>query len=209
MIVSLDGADAELITTAADLHCRLLPGSPVSRLGRFFMTRFYYSTLVRDGLVRCDLFSHEGRYVGFSAYTDVPLTFMERGLKRHTWRLLWVLAISLLAKPSRLGILLGTARLSGKRKIHEDDGRVGECLSLGVLPEYGTVKDERTGLRISHQLFNRVKDYFKGKGFREILLVIDKQNRHALTFYYGYGAVLKPADYVPAHCCLMSVELGR
>ena len=203
MILPLDPADPSQVRAAACLHETLLPESPVPGLGRFFMTKFYYRELVRAGLIRCDLFKSGDRYVALSVYTKDPFTFMEAGKRRFFFWLIFVLGVSVAAKPVRIGILWKMARRSQKRDAAQDQS-VGEYLSLGVLPDYANACDAGSGLRAAHALLAKVMDYFRREGRREIYLVIEKQNRLAFRFYENYRPVPKTADFVPEHCVHMS-----
>lgn len=171
------------------------------------MTEFYYSKLIRDGLIHCDVFMHEGRVAGFCAYTDFPFSFMAEGIRRHRLSLTAILSVSIAADPSRLAVLFGARTLSHKRKLRKDSREKGECLSLGVVPEFANIRDPQSGIRISHALFRKALDHFIQARFKEILLVIEKSNRHAFAFYEGYGALPQESDYVADHCRLMSVAL--
>ncbi len=206
-IVSMNPDDPGQVKAAAELHKCLLPHSPVSRLGYFFMKKFYYTKLVRAGLIRCDLYRENGRYVALSVSTGHPFTFMEEGKKRYWTDLCFVLVVSVLQWPPRALILWSMALRSRNRSHQEDTGKIAEYLTLCVLPEYASVKDSESGLTVSHAMLSKTTAYFKSRGFEEIHLVIEKENRLAFRFYERYGIVAKEAPYIPGHCVLASLPL--
>ena len=196
-LVPLDPDDPEHVGAAAHLHATLLGHSPVPRLGMRFMTRFFYSRLVADGLVRCYLYRVEGQYVGFLSLTERPDSFMRQGTRRHLVRLAAVLAASLAEKPSRVGILWETLAASRRKQHASPRDAVGELLSFGVLPGFAA-RRESNGLRIPTILFDAGIRHFRERGFRRIEWTVDRDNLPAMILYRSYGAVLdKSADAWP------------
>lgn len=206
-IITLDFKNPEHRRAAAFLHKTLMPDSLVSRMGRLFMSEFYYRKLVQDGLIQCDLYCHQDRMVGLSAYTPYPYTFMERGRKRHFFYLALIAVWSVLSNPSRLGVLWEVLRQTHGRGCLVEDGSTGEYLTLGALPDAADLIDAASGLRAPHALLARAVDFFRKRGYHEILLVIKKTNFLAFRFYERYGAVEKRSSHVPASCRLMSLAL--
>lgn len=207
-IVAYDPGNPEHVDAIARLHAELLPDSPIPRLGNIFMKKFYYKKLVEAGIIRCELFKSGGRYAAFSVWTEFPYTFMEKGKKRFFASLCSIVFLCLLQNPLRVKVVLEVMRQVSGRKAIEDDGVSGEYLSLGILPEAAQERDERTGLRIPEMMFESVIRYFKAHGFKEILLMIRKTNKKSQMFYHSFGAVMKPADFVPPDCYLMTVKVA-
>ncbi len=208
-IVALDYKDREQVRAAAALHEKLLADSPVPLLGRLFMERFYYSTLVKDGLIHCDLYRQDGQYVAFSVYTCYPGSFISQGIKRHFLYLCLLFTVALIAKPSRIKTILGMRGQTSKRLSESEIGKAGEYLSLGVLAEYQQIKHPQTNVRISNMLFERAIEFFKTSGYEEILLAFKVSNRRSMLFWLSYGAVLKERHYVNDESCLMTLRLDR
>jgi hypothetical protein len=208
-IVSLDTSDREQVRAAAALHEQLLADSPVPLLGRLFMERFYYSTLVKDGLIQCDLYRQDGRYVAFSVYTRYPGSFISQGIRRHFVYLCLLFTAALIAKPSRIKTILGMRGQNSKRLPESAIGKAGEYLSLGVLEEFQQIKHPETKVRISNMLFERAIEYFKANDYEEILLAFKVSNRRSMLFWLSYGAVLKERRYVSDESCLMTLRLDR
>lgn len=208
-IIALDPANSEHLAAAASLHLRLLPDSPVPKLGGLFMKKFYYNRLVRDGLVRCDLYQHDGKVVALSSYTEYPYTFMARGKKKNLLYLILLLIFVFITSPKRVRVAWTVARQARLRGRFEDNGFSGEYLSLAVLPEAVSFKDPQTGLRVPNALFERVIAYFKAKNFKEILLMIKKSNTQSQLFYQSYGAKTKENIFVPEDCILKTVSTAE
>ena len=211
MIVALDPGNKEHRLAAAELHGSLLPESPIAGLGRRFMKNFYYDKLVRDGLIICDLYFHEGRYVALSSYTRDPFTFMARGKKKHFLFLFLTVAAGLLIKPSRLGTLLKTMRLGKQRECScsckAENGQVAELLSFAVKPEYSSHRDAATGKKVPNLLCDRVIDFFRKEGYAKIQFIVKKDNKPSLLFFNSYKAQVREADFVDLKTFMLEVFL--
>jgi ribosomal protein S18 acetylase RimI-like enzyme len=188
-VIKLDYKNKEHRNAAADLHAKLLPESLVPGLGRHFMTGFYYNRLIKDDLVRCDLYKCKDQFVGWILYTKHPFTFMDEGKRRNFFFLGLILMWSLLTKPSRIKVFLELNRFVAIRS-PEKIGRAGagEFLSFGVLEDFRDVRDESTGLKISKLLFERVLDEMKDEEYNKMLLFVGRKNKAALRFYDRYQA---------------------
>ena len=207
MIVSLDPDKAEDRHDAARLHKSLLGDSPIAHLGNAFMENFYYNKLIRDGLVRCDLYRHEGRTVALSAYTRRPFTFLSEGRRAHFAFLSLVLAGGVVSRPSRLGVIFETLGLERRRGAASEDPQAGELLSFGVEPAFSSYRDEATGKKVPNLLMDRALGYFKNEGFKSVQMIIRKDNLPSLLFFNSYGASVQSADYVGPQCYLLKVAL--
>jgi ribosomal protein S18 acetylase RimI-like enzyme len=185
--------DREGAEHAARLHASLLPDSPIARLGFRFMSRFYYATLVADGLICCDVAYHDGAPVGFIAYTSQPTRFMSEGLRRHWLALGALVAGQVLASPRRLGVILWTMAFMRGQAGPPLDPNAGELLSFGVEPDFRSTRFVRqTGRRIPVELFDGALAWFRAQGVRECRAVVEARNREALFFYVARGCRTEP-----------------
>lgn len=197
-IVAVDPRDPQQVRAAAGLHGKLLGRSPVPRLGDLFMTRFFYSRLVDDGLIRCYLYRVDGQYVGFLSLTEKPYSFMSEGRRRHFVRLAVILGLAVLARPSRVRILWDTLAAARRKTSTADREGIGELLSFGVLEEFSGRREGPQQLRIPTILFDAGIRYFRERGFRLVEWSVDRDNLAAMIFYRSYGATLeKSADAWP------------
>lgn len=192
----LDPAQPGQVRAIAAMHAEMLPDSPLSELGAGFMERFYYSSLVRDGLVQCEIYWHEGRAVAFSSWTERPFTFMREGLKKHFARLCVLTAATLAAKPSRIGTLRKLQQTAPQRSAPPRPG-IGEMLSFAVRADSASLRDPDSGKKVTHLLVDRVIDYFRSRGFTELQMMIRKDNLPSLLFFNSYGGVIGEAPFVP------------
>ena len=94
MLVKANGKNREYIEALTKLHSDLLPESAVSKLGSFFMRKFYYSTLVKKGLIDAYLYDCDGKYAGFISCTAYPFNFMKKGVLSSPFKLVYVLKCS-------------------------------------------------------------------------------------------------------------------
>jgi len=198
-ILTVDSDDPEHVRAAASLHQALLGESPIPGLGWMFMTRFYYTQLVKDELIRCYLYRLDGEYVGFLAVTDQPLSFMGEGVRRHYVRLALILALSLCQKPSRARIMFATSAASRRRATTEGTDRLGEILSIGVLEAFRGQRVDPGGKRISAALLDAGIRYLSDRGCRRIELNVDQDNVRAIRFYQSYGFVLERSPLALPH----------
>lgn len=205
--IKLDPSNKEQIDSAARLHKTLLGYSPVPRMGHLFMTRFYYKKLVEADLIRCILKSCGGKYVGFIAYTQYPYSFMAMGAKKYFFSLSSMLFQSILQKPSRLKVLLKVSKDNNfRQKKHNEEDKIAELLSLGVLKEYLNNIDEATGLRFSHLLFRSMVADLKKDAVKILRIVTRRDNEQALKFYRQYGAQIVDKNY-PDQSYLFHLDL--
>lgn len=190
MIISLNPDSQEHIEAAVTLHKKLLHDSPVVLLGDLFMKKYYYTSLIKDKLVLCDLFYFKETCVGFISYTKDPLDFMSKGLKKNFVRLFFILFISIIRKPQIVKTILRTAREMSQRKSSASDqegGSFGEVLSFGVVRDNLPSVNTKTGKRVPHLLFENAIEYFRKKEIKKYRLFVLKNNPEALLFYLSYG----------------------
>jgi len=172
----------------AQLHAALLPGSPVSLLGRRFMEKFYYRILPREGLIFGAVAYIDECPAGFIAATDDPAGFMRAGLRRSWPYLIWVLGGSVLSAPKSFMAVLEAAKVMHSRPHPEGRQNEGEILSFGVAPEYREARFIRqTGLRLSHDLLVIALDLLRAKEIRLIRAIVSADNAPAKLFYSSLG----------------------
>jgi len=187
-IKRLDPQDSVDVESAARLHRELLPSSPVPRLGQAFMCRFYYRKLIEDGLICCDLYYDHGKAVGFIVYTKHASDFMARGLRRHWLYLSVLMAAAVLRRPTRIGVILSLLGISRTLKESSGNSTWGELLSLGVIPECRNSQYvRRTGRRISLELVEQAKEYFRAEHVSGFRGMVEARNRETLLFYHALG----------------------
>jgi ribosomal protein S18 acetylase RimI-like enzyme len=181
----LDPTNDVQVEAIARLHSELLPRSVGARLGHGFMTRFYFRRLPADGLIVCDLYREEDRYVGFSTYTREPDTFMARALRRHLLELLAVSLRTFLAKPRRIAVMADLLRRS--RALPADGHRTGYLLTIGVLDSYRGPRPADGETRISVALIRAMLDFFRREGFDRVDGAVERENLRAIRFYRSCG----------------------
>ena len=197
-LVELAARDRAGAEDAARLHEQLLPTSPVVRLGPRFIRRFYYDSLVADGLIACAIAYADGAPAGFIVCTRTPARFMADGLRRHVAGLSAVLLGEVVSDPRRLKVIWWTVthmrRNPARAAAAGTDDAEGEVLSFGVLPEFrNPAWIRRTRRRISLELFGWARGYFRSARLPRFRAVVESSNREALFFYSGQGCRPKPA----------------
>jgi len=196
-VVRLNPDDPDQVNATAQLHAELLPDSFTARLGHHFMTRFYFSKLVASDLISCDLYAHEGSYVGFSVYTKYPDTFMREGIRRHFISLCWISARAFLSDPRRLAVLPGMLRKDAWLQ-KEKATYAGYWMTFGVLESHRRLKIDDRGTRISSALVHAMLDYFRKEGFGRLDGGVERDNKSAIFFYHSCGFSIHDPGSGPA-----------
>ncbi len=207
-VVPLEPSSADHTRAAARLHAELLPESLIPRLGDHFMRRFYYSTLVNDGLIRCDLLQDEAGYAAFIAYSSQPYTFMSEGARRHLIRLGLLTGLAVLQSPGRLKTLWEVRTTGSQRRQHVEEQNLGEILSFGVLPSHRDRRDDATGLKVSNYLFERAVLELQREGVTALQMLVHQRNLLALLFYKSYGATMVHSTLGPANHYACRIDLA-
>jgi ribosomal protein S18 acetylase RimI-like enzyme len=172
----------------AQLHQTLLPISPVALLGKRFMEQFYYHILPREGLICGAVAYIDGQPAGFIVATPDSSSFMKIALRRHWWRLIWVIGTSVLRDPKRLAAIWEAWQIMRSLKPSDIGELEGELLSFGVLPAYRNPKFIRqSGLQISQDLFHRAVTQIQAAGICQIRAIVEADNTAAKLFYHGLG----------------------
>lgn len=186
-IINYNPDDKEQLFAIAKLHALILPASNVPRLGRYFMTSFYYKILPQKKLLYCFLAKSEGKYVGFLATTQRSKSFISEGLKGNLLQLMWVLGVSIFANPFRLIALLSQMKhpIDPILEKHELQKTGCELLSIGVMTKYRGL-DSEEGKKISNALVERALDFYYNLGFKYANGQILRNNHAALKFYEVY-----------------------
>jgi len=203
-LVPMEVADQRDVAAAAHLHAALLPESPVPQLGDHFMRKFYYPTLVGSGLIHCLLCLHEQQYVGMIVYTDRPSDFMSKGVWQHFSALLkgsWQIPL----QPSRLRVVwkLLSERHRRQRQARE---KVGEILTVGVLPAYRGRRFGGVQQSIASRMLEQVIAHFKDQEMDRVQLVVRSGDLMANAFFESHGFAVENAHY-PNESHLLSKEL--
>jgi hypothetical protein len=176
--------------TVARLHRRLLSWGPISKLGVTLLERFFYSRLVREGLVKAAVYEVNGRPAGFVAYTAYSITFHRQAIKKHWAVFSYYVFLSVIRNPLILPRLFKAFKLARSRRseISQAKDPLGEILAIGVLPEFSAAPFiHKTGLRISLGLFDHAVDYFRGLRISKMRLAVDDFNKAAIYFYHSLG----------------------
>jgi len=193
-LVPFDRNTPAPVQVLARLHQELIPSSPIVLLGKGFMEQFYYHILPREGLICGAVAYIDGQPAGFIVATPDSARFMRIGLRRHWWRLIWIVGTSVLREPKRLAAIWEAWQIMrgrGQRPLTptgEAEALEGELLSFGVLPAYRNPKFIRqSGLQISQDLFNRAVSQIQEAGICQIRAIVDADNTAAKLFYHGLG----------------------
>jgi ribosomal protein S18 acetylase RimI-like enzyme len=207
-IVPLDWRNREHRDAAARLTVELLPVSPAAILGHDYLANFHFFHLVRDGLIKCDLYQWDGKIVAFVAYTTQPFTFIQKGLRRHFVALAYRLGKSVLVRPRRLLSILDVMKQGEWRSRTTLDPRLGEMLSLGVQDAYRRIVDPETRSKIAYALLGNALNDLQRAGSPAVLFVVVKGNERALSIYYKLGAIKHDASYCSDTSEILTIPLA-
>ena len=199
-MVRISPDDAEQIEAIAALHAELLPTSTPARFGHRFMTEFYFTTLVREGLLLADLFRHDGVYAGFNVYTPAPESFVRDGIRRHPFSLAALVLRLLLESPGRtLGALWDLlVKSRGMPRGKAED--TAFWLTFGVKEPFTKVRLEPDGRRISGALVAEMIQKLRELGVHRLQGTVAVDNKPALFFSHAFGfRVVASAQAMEGH----------
>lgn len=191
----------------ADLHSRILPQSPLVRLGHRFMENFYYNVLPRGGLIFGAIAYVNGTPAAFVVATHDSSGFIRSAVRRYWLRMAYECGMSLLTNPRVLravpeAVSLTKARLAEWRhrsldatpRFRAPAPHGGEILSIGTLQEYQTPKFLReTKLNPANELLNFAVTRLRDRGTKVVRCVVDADNKPAQLFYRCRGWRRQPA----------------
>jgi hypothetical protein len=189
-VVPLDPENTLDVNGVADLHVKHLGDSPIVQLGPRFLRKFFYTTLVRDGLIGCTLCRLDGRVVGFISYTRYPLEFMARGVRRHFFALSWLMLVSVLRRPSLIHDIYVALGFMRER---QSDAQRGDAEDLGEVISIASEQDARKYVppggtsRLTVRLFEEMLAYFRRTGVRRIHLLVQPDNSASNLFCAAMG----------------------
>jgi ribosomal protein S18 acetylase RimI-like enzyme len=187
-LVPFDAKVPPLVRDVGRLHAALLPTSPISLLGPYFMERFYYRLLPRERLLCGAVAYIDDQPAGFVAATQDADGFMRVACRRWWPYLVWVIGTSVLLDPRTIAAVWEACRVMMSRAPAIDGRPDGEILSLGVLPAYREPHFIRqSGLRISTDLLDTAVSELRARGVRA---TVNADNTPAKLFYMGLGWTL-------------------
>ncbi|MFN2399253.1 MAG: hypothetical protein ABR543_11520 [Gemmatimonadaceae bacterium] len=174
----------------AELHVAYLPHSLIVKLGRRFLTKYYYSTLVRDGLIGCTICRVDGRICGFIAYTPYPLDFMMRGVRRRYWSVAWILGASVLERPTLIADIVSVLRLiylRGRESRETPASDMGEGISIATIPEYRDHIPLGGNMRLPVRLLHAMFEQLRASGRSRAYVLVESSNRASNVFCASMG----------------------
>lgn len=189
-VITLDPKDKAAIKKVAFLHKTLLPTSPIGILGSVFMEKFYYSRLLKGSIIACDYYRHDKQVAGFIAYTKNSSNLLKNGFRKNPLYLCYLLTLIFARKPKKIMQIFRVLQL--ENAIKKEGDNEGAVLSLGVLPEYRSLKFIKdTGILISKELFQNALQFFKRENASKFRMLVEQNNKEALLFYHSYGCDFK------------------
>ena len=178
----------------AELHADLLPRSPLTRLGKSFMERFYYKVLPQQGLIFGAVAYVDGRPAGFISATYDSDHLLANAVRWNVLKLAWV-GLTTFPSPKRLMAIAESLGIVKSRQAKADipieklaAGLTGEVLSIGVRKSYRSAEFKmKTGLRIGADLMSGVMAGFGKSNVVRARLIIDSKDVVAQGFCRRYG----------------------
>ena len=178
----------------AELHAELLPRSPLTKLGKSFMERFYYKALTRQGLVFGAVAYVDGRPAGFIAATYDSDRLLATAIRWNVFRLAWV-GLTTFPSPKRVMAIAESLGIVKSRQPKADipleklsAGLTGEVLSIGVRKGFRSREFKlQTGLQIGADLMTGVVAGFGKSNVVRARLIIDSKDLVAQAFCRRLG----------------------
>ena len=201
-IIYVDWKNKEHIKAVCNLHFKLLPKSILSKFGFLFLSKFYYSRLIKDNSIEVYLYELKGEFVGFVSCTNKPFTFMAEGKKKHFILISMLIGVSILLKFNRLADLL---RMKGDflkydtyidQMSNQFGDSIGQFLSFGVLVTNEVLEYYRQNIdridevNIPDIMMNLVKNHFRYNNKKYFFLMAIKSNNKAIKLYKKHTGIL-------------------
>jgi ribosomal protein S18 acetylase RimI-like enzyme len=166
-------------------------------LGESFLREICYTDLIRDQLLRAAIYEVDGRPAGLIAYTDRSITFHRQALRSRLVHVVSVLFRSITRSPRVIKNMVRAVRVilsrRGEKVLGQDP--MAEVVAVGVLPEFRSPKFIRkTGRKISEELIAHAAQWFRGRGLKEMRMIVDADNLQTVLFYHSLGAVFEPYE---------------
>jgi hypothetical protein len=204
-IEPLNPRNAADVNSVAELHEEFLGNSPVVKMGRDFMRKFYYVKLVEDRLVLCSICrAEDGRVAGFLSYTPYASSMLSMGVKKHFIALSWLMLKSVIARPGLVKdilFVLGIMRQRAQESGSTTAPNTGEAISMAVRPEYQGYVPAGGKARVAVRLFQKMVDDLRAEGTERIIFVVEPKNLSSNLFHRSMGCSMEPATHagVPVH----------
>jgi len=189
--------DKARLDAIADLHMELLDYGPMAGLGWRFVRDVCYAAHMRENLLKVDLVTVDDEPAGFIAYTPYSIGFHREGLGKHWFLAGFVLARSLIARPSRMAKLGRALKVLWSRRgetvLGEDP--LGEVVCVAVRKKYLAPSFVRkSGIRLSEFLIRHAQRELPKSGARKLRMIVDADNKPVLMLYHLMGAHFEPYE---------------
>lgn len=170
----LEPEDKNIIRQISLIHKSELTGSLIPKLGLRFSDDFYYRELTKDKLIKTLYALYDNKVIGFLSFTTKSEKFMNEGLKKHFFLLIWLMLISLLENPKIIKQILNTLKIMASEKNMPGNSINTELLSIAVLPEYrNKTFIEKIGESAGTMLFNAFIEELKKLNISEYKVFTD------------------------------------
>ena len=209
-VVEFDYRNKEDLKSISELHGKVLPGSNVPGLGKLFMEHFYYTTLCEKGLLKCYLAKYDDKIVGLLATTKWPYSFIKKGIKGQYLKVMFILGLSVLLKPSRLKAIISQMKYKADPilKEYEESGTSFELLTIGVLDEFRSLVLPENK-KIANKMADAAFKYYKEQGFKYATGQIVKENTAPLKFWgRNYKGKFHDSS-VKSTSCILVIDLNE
>lgn len=205
-VIEFDYKDKKQLKALIEIHKAVLPESFVVKMGWHFMSKFYYSVLVRMGFLKCFLADYNNNYVGIIVTNKKPFSLIKSAIPTNLGQFILAMTLSIVSNPLRLGVLLELLRYKPDPLLREfeETGKAFEILTIGVKESHRKLVVDN--LKIAHHLLKQVVADYEKQNFERITGQIIKSNQAALGFYRKYNAEYIQST-VRSHGVIMDLKL--
>jgi hypothetical protein len=196
----LDPANAKDVAAVAALHEEHLADSPIAQLGPRFLRRFFYQTLIEEGLVGVFVCHLDGEVIGFLSYTRFPKDFIGRGVKRHPVRLGLVMLRTLVARERSFRDLWNVASFVLKRgkdqaPAHDPEGDHIEAISLVAPPKHQKHIPPGGKSRLTIRLVETMAEHARSVGVARVIYTVSPKNTASNLLFNALGCDFEKRTY--------------
>lgn len=196
----LDPSRKADVDAVAALHEQFLADSPVAGLGPRFLRGFFYKTLIEDQLVAVFVYHVEGELAAFLSYTPYPGDFVSRGVRRHPFRLGWIMMRTVLAGERTVRDLWKVAtyvlRRGGNQLASADRAKGAiEAISLVTPPRFQKHIPEGGKSRLTVRLIETMAAQARKLGAERVLYAVSPKNTASNLLFNAMGCEFEKTTY--------------
>jgi len=187
----LDPCNRDDVEGVLALQMQSFPMPDDTGLRQELLRHYFYTDLVRDGLVRCVLARKDGKIISYFAYTPKPNTYQKEGRRKHLLHIYWITLRCLVCRPNRIMnfrklLRRHSGESQGKRPSVYADG-MADALFLATARHLGKWVPPGGDSRVTVRVFEEAVKDMARLGVKEIFMTVRSTNVPCIRFCQKLG----------------------